>query len=83
MCGLYDGLGFYLKEFKGFYGCVLIFKGDKKVVCGTGEGVVDIFNKDEWGNIADRFPGHPSSIDCILPLGESVLLTGCFDGNIR
>ena len=30
-----------------------------------------------------RFPGHPSSIDCFLPLSRNVVLTGCFDGNIR
>ncbi len=58
-------------------------KNDNKVIVGTGEGVLDIFNKDEWGNISDRFPGHPSSIDCILPLSKDVALTGCFDGNIR
>lgn len=53
------------------------------MVCGTGEGVVNIFNYDEWGNISDRFPGHPSSVDCLLPVGENVYLTGCFDGQIR
>ncbi len=58
-------------------------KDDKKVVCGTGDGVLNIFNYDEWGNISDRFPGHPSSIDCLQPLSDNVVLTGCFDGNIR
>lgn len=58
-------------------------KDDKKIVCGTGEGVLDIFNYNEWGNISDRFPGHPSSIDCLMPLNSDIVLTGCFDGNIR
>ena len=53
------------------------------MVCGDGEGVLSIFNYNEWGNISDRFPGHPSTIDCILPLSNDVVLTGCFDGNIR
>lgn len=61
----------------------LNFKGEKKVVCGTGEGVIDIFNYGEWGNISDRFPGHPSSIDCMATLSDNIVLTGCFDGNIR
>ncbi|RNA43412.1 WD repeat-containing 55-like [Brachionus plicatilis] len=63
--------------------CVGLMKGEKKVICGTGEGVIDIFNYGEWGNISDRFPGHPSSIDCMATLSDNVVLTGCFDGNIR
>jgi WD repeat-containing protein 55 len=59
------------------------FKEDKKVVCGTGEGVLNIFNYDEWSNLSDRFPGHPSSVDSIVPVSDDILLTGCFDGNIR
>jgi hypothetical protein len=62
---------------------VAFVKNDKYAVCGTGEGVINIFNYDEWGNISDRFPGHPSSIDCILPISNNIILTGCFDGNIR
>ncbi len=62
---------------------VAFMKNDKKVICGNGEGVINIFNYNEWGNMSDRFPGHPSSIDCLLPLSEDIVLTGCFDGNIR
>lgn len=58
-------------------------KNDRKIICGTGEGVINIFNYDQYGNISDRFPGHPSSIDCFLALSNNVVLTGCFDGNIR
>jgi hypothetical protein len=54
-----------------------------KIIIFTGEGVINIFNYDEWANISDRFPGHPSSVDCILPISRNVILTGCFDGNIR
>jgi WD40 repeat protein len=61
----------------------VVVKNDEKVVCGTGEGVLNIFNRDEWGNMSDRFTGHPSSVDCIVKLNDSVFLTGCFDGNIR
>ena len=58
-------------------------KNDEKVVCGTGEGVINIFNRDEWGNMSDRFTGHPSSVDTIVKLNDSIFLTGCEDGNIR
>ena len=53
------------------------------MITGTGEGVINVFNYNEWGNISDRFPGHPSSIDCLLPISRDVVLTGCFDGSIR
>ena len=55
----------------------------KKCVCGDGEGVLNIFNWDEWGNISDRYPGHPSSVDCMLPVSDDVIITGSSDGFIR
>jgi hypothetical protein len=63
--------------------CTKFMKDDNKAICGTGEGVINIFNYGEWANISDRFPGHPSSIDCLLPISDDIVLTGCFDGNIR
>ena len=53
------------------------------MVCGTGEGTLNIFNWGEWGNISDRFPGHPMSIDCIVPLTQDIVCTGSMDGVIR
>ena len=53
------------------------------MVCGTGEGTLNIFNWGEWGNISDRFPGHPMSIDCIVPLTPDIICTGSMDGVIR
>lgn len=74
-----------IKRHYNVYLCAisLHIKDDKKAVVGTGEGALDIFNYDGWGNISDRFPGHPSSVDSIVPLNSDILLTGCFDGNIR
>ena len=31
----------------------------------------------------DRFPGHPETIDCLLPLDQDSILTGSSDGLIR
>jgi WD40 repeat protein len=36
-----------------------------------------------WGDISDRFPGHPSSLDAIVKVDEDTLLTGSSDGLIR
>jgi hypothetical protein len=52
-------------------------------VCGTQGGVLDIFSWDDWGDMSDRFPGHPESIDAILPINDDVILTGSSDGLIR
>lgn len=52
-------------------------------MCGTGEGVLNIFNWGEWGNISDRFPGHPMSVDCLQSVGDTVVCTGSSDGLVR
>ncbi|XP_033741992.1 WD repeat-containing protein 55-like [Pecten maximus] len=54
-----------------------------KVVCGTGEGVLNIFNWGEWGNISDRFPGHPLSVDCMVAVTDNIICTGSSDGIVR
>jgi WD repeat-containing protein 55 len=60
-----------------------ILKNGKKVVCGTAEGVLAIFSYGTWGDVSDRFPGHPSSVDAILKVDEDTILTGSSDGFIR
>ncbi|XP_062591946.1 WD repeat-containing protein 55-like isoform X3 [Saccostrea cucullata] len=60
-----------------------IVKGNQKVLCGTSEGVINIFNWGEWGNISDRFPGHPLSIDCMVPITSDIVCTGSSDGIVR
>lgn len=60
-----------------------VVKNQNKVICGCGEGVLNIFNWGEWGNISDRFPGHPMSIDSIVPLNDDIIFTGSFDGVVR
>ena len=60
-----------------------IMKNGKKVVCGTQEGVLQVFSFGTWGDCSDRFPGHPSSIEALLKVDEDTLLTGSSDGWIR
>jgi hypothetical protein len=47
------------------------------------EGVLYFFNWKEFGNMSDRFPGHPGGIECITSLDQSLIVTGCEDGKIR
>eukprot|EP01134_Creolimax_fragrantissima_P000567 CFRG0567T1 len=60
-----------------------VMKRGRKVVCGTQEGVLSVFSWGEWGDVSDRFPGHPLSIDTIVAVNEDVCLTGSSDGLIR
>jgi WD40 repeat protein len=63
--------------------CVTIFKHGKKVVCGTTDGVMLVFTWDRWADCSDRYPGHPETVDCMLKIDESTVLTGSSDGLIR
>lgn len=60
-----------------------IIKKETKVVVGAGDGSLNIFNWGEYGNISDRFPGHPGSVDCMAVLSDDVVCTGCEDGKVR
>ncbi|KAM9827519.1 WD repeat-containing protein 55 [Neosynchiropus ocellatus] len=62
---------------------VKIMKRGKKVVCGSSEGTVYIFNWDGFGATSDRFAIKAESIDCILPITENIMCTGSMDGYIR
>ena len=59
------------------------FQSGRKVVCGTGDGILNLFSWGEWGDISDRFPGHPLSIDSCVAVSDSVVCTGSMDGIIR
>lgn len=60
-----------------------ILKNGRKVVCGTQEGVLAVWSWGTWGDISDRFPGHPASIDALVKVDEDTVMTGSSDGLIR
>ena len=62
---------------------VEVIKGCRKVICGTSEGELLIFNWGEWDGASDCFPGHPQSVETMLRLDASTVLTGSSDGLIR
>jgi len=63
--------------------CISLSKGGKKVLCGSQDGVILIFSWGKWGDCSDRFPGHPETVDCLLPVDDSTVLSGSSDGLIR
>ena len=63
--------------------CVQIVKRGKKVVVGAQDGVLNLWSWGTWGDLSDRFPGHPESIDALLKVDEDTVCTGSSDGIIR
>mmetsp|Transcript_30898 Transcript_30898/g.55990 ORF Transcript_30898/g.55990 Transcript_30898/m.55990 type:complete len:559 (-) Transcript_30898:68-1744(-) len=60
-----------------------LLKKSTKLLCGTQQGILSLFSYNEWGDISDRFPGHPQSIDALLKIDEDTVLTGSSDGLVR
>ncbi|CAL4065083.1 unnamed protein product, partial [Meganyctiphanes norvegica] len=60
-----------------------LVRGGTRLVVGSGEGTMYIFNWGEFGFHIDNFPGHPDQVHCMVPITDRMLLTGCEDGIIR
>ncbi|XP_068224128.1 WD repeat-containing protein 55 homolog [Palaemon carinicauda] len=60
-----------------------LVRDDSRLVVGSGEGVMFIFKWGDFGFHIDRYAGHPGQINCLVPIGDRMLVTGCEDGNIR
>lgn len=58
-------------------------KEGRKVLTATGEGVINIFSWDWFGDCNDRITSHPGSIDTMIKYDEDTVITGCEDGLIR
>ncbi|CAH0479765.1 unnamed protein product [Peronospora belbahrii] len=62
---------------------VAVIKNGRKIVCGSQDGVLVIFSWGTWGDMSDRFPGHPDSVESLLKVDEDTVLTGSSDGILR
>jgi len=60
-----------------------IVKGGTKVICGSQTGVLCCFSWGDFGDQNDRIRGHPMSVDTLLKVDETHLLSGSSDGSIR
>lgn len=60
-----------------------IVKNDTKLLLGTQEGNIEIFNIGEWEDTFNRFTGHPDCVDTMLKIDEDTILTGSSDGMMR
>nr|XP_027324174.2 WD repeat-containing protein 55 isoform X1 [Anas platyrhynchos] len=62
---------------------VALLKRGKKVACGCSEGTIYLFNWNGFGATSDRFALRAESVDCMVPITESIVCTGSLDGVIR
>ena len=62
---------------------LVLLKNSTKLLCGSQQGILSLFSYNIWGDISDRFPGHPHSIDALLKIDEDTVLTGSSDGLVR
>ena len=62
---------------------LVLLKNSNKLLCGSQQGILSLFSYNIWGDISDRFPGHPQSIDALLKIDEDTVLTGSSDGLVR
>uniref|UniRef100_A0A2K5JHQ8 WD repeat-containing protein 55 n=1 Tax=Colobus angolensis palliatus TaxID=336983 RepID=A0A2K5JHQ8_COLAP len=62
---------------------VTLMKCGKKVACGSSEGTIYLFNWNGFGATSDRFAVRAESIDCMVPVTESLLYTGSTNRVIR
>ncbi|XP_061858487.1 WD repeat-containing protein 55 isoform X3 [Colius striatus] len=62
---------------------VVLLKRGKKVACGSSEGTIYLFNWDGFGAASDRFALRAESVDCMVPVTDSIVCVGSLDGVIR
>lgn len=53
------------------------------MACGSSEGTIYLFNWNGFGATSDRFSLRAESVDCMVPITESIVCTGSLDGVIR
>lgn len=75
--------------FESSFNCVRFVSEKNKIAVGSEDGVINIFNHNEWGNISDRYPIKENSvglcsIDRLECLDEDnmIFIMGCSDGSL-
>uniref|UniRef100_A0A8C4R0F3 WD repeat domain 55 n=1 Tax=Eptatretus burgeri TaxID=7764 RepID=A0A8C4R0F3_EPTBU len=62
---------------------VVIMKEGQKVVCGSAEGRLHIFNWDGFGVPSDHLRTDGPTVDCLASVSTQLLCAGAMDGVIR
>jgi len=70
-------------NFENDLNAICLMKDRKKVVTAAGDGVINIFSWDWFGDCNDRITGHPNSVECMIKYDEDTMITGGEDGLLR
>ena len=63
--------------------CLLSYKNENYILCGSGEGNILIYNWDRFGDYKDRIIGQNEGINDMSKYDENIFFTGSEDGLIR
>jgi len=64
--------------------CGATMKNNKKLVVGTDEGIIHIYNRGEFAAPSDSFVASSgASIDSIAKVNDDILFAACDDGYVR
>jgi len=69
--------------YEGEMNAMAVVHRDSKLIVGSGNGRLYMFNWREFGHWSDQFPGHPNAINSIVAVTDNVVITACEDGVIR
>ncbi|KAI9179522.1 WD repeat-containing protein jip5 [Blastocladiella emersonii ATCC 22665] len=58
-------------------------KGGSTVCVGQADGTIGLWKWGWWGDMKDRFPGHPGGVESLVALADDLVVSGCSDGMIR
>lgn len=63
--------------------CLGLFRSETKLLAGSSNGKMFLFNWNEFGLHSDEFPGPKTAINNMIPITENIVVTACEDGVLR
>ncbi|KAK3917661.1 WD repeat-containing protein 55-like protein [Frankliniella fusca] len=71
------------EEYEHDFTCLGLFRHDSKLLAGSSKGTMYVFNWGEFGLHCEEFTGSKQPVTCLLPVTETVAVTGWEDGKLR
>ena len=60
-----------------------IMRSETKLLVGSSQGMLYLFNWGQFGYHSDEFPGVKCAINCLLPVTENIVVCAGEDGVLR
>ena len=60
-----------------------IMRSETKLLVGSSQGMLYLFNWGQFGYHSDEFPGVKYAINCVLPVTENIVVCAGEDGVLR